>query len=85
MNKYEGFEVSKKTEKEALKIEKELTLTEILPYIKELEFTGNKKSLGNYMVNHIGFDWNRNPVNVAIYNIINSIMIQDDEGYWIEK
>ena len=83
MEKYDGFKVSKITENKAKQIEKEFSATQIIEYQSKLEM--HNKSLGNFMVNRINFDWNLNPVNVAIYNLLKNTMIQDDDGYWISK
>lgn len=81
--KYEGFKVSKQVENKAKKVEKDFTATQIMEFQSMLEM--HDKSLGNFMVNRIDFDWNKNPLWVALYNILKSTMVQGQNGYWIDK
>lgn len=81
--KYEGFKVSKQVENKAKEAEKDFTAMQIMEFQAMLEM--HNKSLGNFMVNRIDFDWNLNPLWVALYNILKSTMAQGQDGYWIDK
>lgn len=81
--KYEGFKVSKRVENKAMEIEKEYPISKIMNHQFELE--RHNKSLGNFMVNNIDIDWNLNPCHVALYNILKATMVQDQNGYWIDR
>lgn len=79
--KYEGFEVSKRVENKANEII--FSATQIMEYQSKLEM--HHRSLGNFMVNRVYFDWNLEPCWVALYNILKATMKQDASGYWIDK
>lgn len=81
--KYEGFKVSKEVENKSKKMEREFKARDIMEFQGMLEM--HNKSLGNFMVNKIDYDWNKNPLWVALYNILKATMIQSKDGYWTDK
>lgn len=81
--KYEGFKVSKEVENKSKEMEREFKAKDIMEFQAMLEM--HNKSLGNFMVNRIDYDWNKNPLWVALYNILKATMIQDKGGHWIDK
>lgn len=82
-SKYEGFKVSKEVENKSKKMEREFKARDIMEFQSMLEM--HNKSLGNFMVNKIEYDWNKNPLWVALYNILKATMIQGKDGYWTDK
>lgn len=81
--KYEGFKVSKEVENKSKKMEREFCARDIMEFQSMIET--HNKSLGNFMVNRIDYDWNKNPLWVALYRILKATMIQGKDGYWIDK
>lgn len=81
--KHEGFKVSKEVENKSKEMEREFKAKDIMEFQAMLEM--HDKSLGNFMVNRIDYDWNKNPLWVALYNILKATMTQDKNGYWTDK
>lgn len=78
--------VSKKVMNKALEIEKEISFKHIIDYQNRLEMSSQYKTIGSFMTNIIGFDWDKNTTWVAMANILNNTMYYDDNlGCWIDR